>query len=135
MLSLNEIRRVEVRRRSIGQIVWRYFLLRYWRQTGREKERERPTTYFVDTMGHKCVATGPVDIRQADCSLCHCAPDCRLFEARRTHDAPPPVTYCLLTAGPVINDGLRGRLKTRRQAWRFGTNRELCTRRFFWLFF
>lgn len=29
----------------------------------------RPTTYFDCTMGHKCVATGATDIRQADCSL------------------------------------------------------------------
>lgn len=34
----------------------------------REKRRG-PTTYLANTMGHKCVATGLVDIRQADCSL------------------------------------------------------------------
>lgn len=59
------------------------------RESERERKRETPTTYFVDTMGHKCVATGPVDIRQADCSLCHCAPDCRLFEAWRAPRCPP----------------------------------------------
>lgn len=71
----------------------------------REKERENETTtYFVDTMGHKCVATGPVDIRQADCSLSLLRPI-----VGSSGPAEPPAGRALFPDdGLVINDEFAG---------------------------
>lgn len=79
------------------------------RQHKRERKREGTTTYFVDTMEHKCVATGPVDIRQADCSLSLLRPI-----VGSSGPAEPPAGRALFPDdGLVINDGFAGAAENR----------------------
>lgn len=97
-----------------GRIVMRWYFCAAWileaRQHKRERKREGTTTYFVDTMEHKCVATGPVDIRQADCSLSLLRPI-----VGSSGPAEPPAGRALFP-----DDGTRDQRRVRGGGWKPG---------------